>query len=190
MSDTRNVTAGKPKVGGAVSRAPLGTPLPGDALSALNDAFKNLGYISDEGMANNVSPESDNKKAWGGDIVLTMQTSKEDKFIFTLIEALNPEVLKAVHGETNVSGDLDSGITISVNSEENEQCSWVVDMIMKNGILKRIVIPVASVTELEEVKYTDGDTVGYGVTISAVPDTEGNTHYEYIQKRITEAVQS
>lgn len=38
--DAKNVSAAKPKVGGAVWRAPLGTPLPTDAKSALNEAFE------------------------------------------------------------------------------------------------------------------------------------------------------
>ena len=35
MANAKNVTAAKPKVGGAVHRAPLGTPLPTDAKSEL-----------------------------------------------------------------------------------------------------------------------------------------------------------
>ena len=46
MADAKNVTAAKPKVGGAVWRAPLGTTLPTDAKTALDKAFKSLGYIS------------------------------------------------------------------------------------------------------------------------------------------------
>lgn len=42
MSDAKNVSAGKPKVGGAIFRAPTGTELPTDATTQLNDAFKGL----------------------------------------------------------------------------------------------------------------------------------------------------
>ena len=49
MSDAKNVTTGKPKVGGAVFRAPVGTELPTDPETELNEAFKPLGYCKQPG---------------------------------------------------------------------------------------------------------------------------------------------
>ena len=46
MSNVANVSTAKPKVGGAIYSAPLGTTLPVDATTALDVAFKSLGYIS------------------------------------------------------------------------------------------------------------------------------------------------
>lgn len=175
-----NVTASKPAVGGAIYRAPLGTALPTDATTALGEAFKALGYCSEDGLTNTNSPESDSTKAWGGDTVLTYQTAKEDNFGFTLIEALSVEVLKAIYGSDNVTGTLATGITVTANADEAEEAVWVFDMILRDGALKRIVVPDGKISEVGEITYSDSDAVGYETTLAAMPDTSGNTHYEYI----------
>lgn len=186
MSDTKNVSTAKPKVGGAIYSAPLGTTLPIDAVTDLDEAFKNLGYISEDGLKNNNSPSTENIKAWGGDTVANVQTEKEDTFSYTLIEALNVNVLKEVYGNDNVSGTLDTMIEIKSNSKELEEHVIVADMILKNGILKRIVIPRGKVSEVGEISYADPDTIGYETTLTAIPgDAEGNSHKEYIQKPTT-----
>lgn len=187
MSDVKNVTTAKPKIGGAVYSAPLGTVLPTDAITELDSAFKSLGYISEDGMTNANSPESDNIKAWGGKIVAAVQTEKPDTFAYALIEATNPDVLKEVYGQENVTGTLEAGIAIKANSKDLEEHVLVADMVLKGGILKRIVIPVGKVTEVAEIVYKDDEVVGYETTVSALPDTDENTHYEYIKKPGAEA---
>lgn len=183
--DSKKVTAAQPKVGGAAFRAPVGTALPTDATTALNDAFESLGYLSEDGLTNSNSPTSGKVKAWGGDTVLNYQIDKPDTFKFTMIEALNLAVLKSVYGDANVSGTIETGITIQANSQDQEEYAWVFDMVLRGNVAKRIVVPQASVTEVAEIVYADSKAVGYGTTISATPDAKGNTHYEYIKKNAT-----
>ena len=170
---TENVTTGKPKVGGAIYRAPLGTTLPTDAKSELNVAFKSLGYISEDGIV----------KAWGGDVVATIQTEKPDTFKYALIEALNIEALKSVYGDDNVTGTISTGITVKANNKQQASCAFVVDMILKGDVLKRIVIPDAAVSEVGDITYKDDTAIAYETTITAHPDSEGNTHYEYLVQK-------
>ena len=75
--DALQVTAGKPKITGAVYRAPLGTTLPTTATETLNSAFKELGYVSDAGVVNSNSPSNTAIKAWGGDTVFDIQTERD-----------------------------------------------------------------------------------------------------------------
>lgn len=176
-----NVSAGKPAVSGGIWRAPYGSTLPTDATTALNSAFVCLGYVSEDGLTNSNTPESDSIKAWGGDTVLTVQTAKEDTFSFTLIETVNVDVLKAVYGSTNVTGSLSAGVTVEANADEPEDACWVVEMVLRGNVLKRIVIPDGKISEIGEITYKDDEAVGYELTISAMPDSSGNTHYEYVK---------
>ena len=186
-TNANNVTAGKPRVAGSVYRAATTATAPTAADSTLGSAFKSLGYISEDGVKNSNSPDTEDIKAWGGDIVLNTLTGKEDKWTFKLIESMSTDVLGAVYGSSNVSGALATGITVQAKSVAPEAAMYVIDMILKNNVLKRVVIPNATVSEVSEVVYADNEAVGYEVTITAVPDSNGVTHYEYIKNGATPA---
>lgn len=180
--DATKVTAAKPKVKGAIYNAPLGTKLPQSADEELDTKFKSLGYISEDGVTNTNSPESETVKAWGGDVVLNTRTGKPDVFKFKLIEALNEEVLKTVHGDENVTGTLEAGLEVCVNSGEQENKSWVIDTILKGGVLKRMVIPSGKITAVGDVVHKNNEPIGYEITLTLESDEKGNTHYEYYKK--------
>lgn len=175
-----NVSVGKPKVGGAIYCAPLGTTLPTDATTALNAAFKCLGYVSDDGLTNGRETETGNINAWGGDRVLDYGAVSGDTFKFKLLESLNADVLKVIYGDDNVTVGEDGAIKISVGSQLPSAYAWVVETVLTGDKVKRIVVPQAAVTEVADIVYKDDEAIGYDTTISALPDTAGKYHYEYI----------
>lgn len=186
MNDVQNVTFGKPNIDGAIYRAPLGTALPASATVELNSAFNCLGYVSENGVKNTNGPSASQVKAWGGDKVLSIESEKPDNWEFTMIEALNLNVLKTVYGDDNVSGTLAAGITVKANSTPHEASAWVIDMFLRDGAFKRVVIPNGVVTEVSEISYKDNEAVGYGVKVSAMPGDAAfdyDTHKEYIIRR-------
>lgn len=183
MATAERVTTGKPLIGGGIWAAPVGTALPTDAVSDLDKAFKDLGYISEDGVKNSNSADSDDIVAWGGKVVGSIQGSKPDTQQFTLIEATNIDVLKTVYGSANVSGDLETGITVKANADEAEEMSYVIDMKMRDNVLKRIVIPKGKVTEVGDITYNNSGAVGYETTLTCSPDDDANTHYEYLIKK-------
>lgn len=179
MNNVANVTTGKPKIGGSVYRAPLGTALPASPADALSSAFKALGYVSEDGVSNDNSPESDTVKAWGGDTVLSIQTERPDSFGLTLIEVLNKNVLDVIYGSSNVT-ETDGALAVKATADAMQAWSWVIDMIVTGNRAKRIVIPNGTVTEIGTITYKDDEPVSYEIKITDVPDTAGVYHYEYI----------
>lgn len=179
-----NVSTGKPNVAGAIYWAAAGTSLPTSTSAALT-SFTALGYVSEDGVSNDNSPASEQIKAWGGDTVNNVQTERPDSFKFTLIEALNADVLKRVYGDGNVTVDSQGAITVLATSDALEAGVWVIDMVLKGGKAKRIVIPAGTISDIGTINYKDDEAIGYEITLTdtAVFDSTANKsvyHYEYI----------
>ena len=182
-----NASTGKPNTSGAIYRAVRTSNLviPTTASATLSADYKCLGYVSEDGLKNNIEKEFEDIKAWGGDTVYTVESSQDDKFQFTLLEVLNEDVLKAVFVDSNVTvtaatSSAPKSIAVNVNSTQTPECVWVIDMIMRGNNPKRIVIPYGKVVTIGEITYKDDEAVGYDITLGATPDASGNTHYEYM----------
>ena len=71
------------------------------------------------------------------------------------------------------------------NAKDNPHLVDVFEFAMTGDRVKRIVIPDGQVSDLDDVSYADGDAIVYTPTITAYPDSAGNTAYEYIAKVAT-----
>lgn len=178
-NDSTKVSVGKPGATGAVFAAPVGTAIPQDATTKLDAAFKNLGYVSEDGLTNSVETDTEDLKAWGGDTVLTTPTSRTETFKWTFIQVLDVDVLKEVYGDKNVK-DSAGAVTVKHNGTVLDRRIYVFEMLLTGGRVKRIVVPNAQITEVGEIAYQDGEAIGYEVTLTAYPDADGNTAYEHV----------
>ena len=176
-----NVSTGKPKISGAVYRAPLGTALPTDATTALSGSFVCLGYVSEDGLTNNNDMDVSAIKAWGGMIVYRSLNELDDNFVLTLIESENVDVLKAVYGDSNVTVAANGTAHVVVKAEDPQEAVWVFDLALRGNKAKRIVIKDGAITSRGAITYNDYDAIGYEITISAYPDSNGKTHEEYLE---------
>ena len=175
-----NVTAGKPNVAGAVFCAPTGTTLPTDATTALGSTFKDLGFVSEDGVTRSISKSTTNIKEWGGGVVLITQDEKTATVKLKLIEYLNVEVQKFVHGDANVSGAVSTGLAIHITDAEDAEHAIVIQQIMRGGVPQRLVIPRGVITEIGDTVYKGNDVVAYDLTITALKPDDGNLINEYI----------
>lgn len=179
-NDSSKVSFGKPKASGALFVAPAGTTVPTNASDPLDAAFANLGYASDEGLVNNVETDVEDVFAWGGDNVLSDQTTFMEMFTFNLIET-NVEVAKLYYGADNVIEDGDN-ITIRQNSNTLPEIVFVAELALTGGRVKRVVVERARIADrTAEISYVDGEPIAYPINIKAFPSaTDGDTHKEYI----------
>ena len=116
--------------------------------------------------------------AWGGDRVLSVLTSQTESFKFAMLET-TLDTLKVVYGADNVT-DTSGVISVKHNAKGNDQFIFVFEIAMTGNRIKRIVVPSAVVTNLDDVEYKDGEAINYSIELAALPDSDGNTAYEYI----------
>jgi hypothetical protein len=178
-NDATKVSFGKPKATGAVYVAPTGTTLPTNATSALDAAFKSMGYISEDGLVNSVNTDTEEVHAWGGDLVLKGQTHFGETFTVNLLET-NADALAVYYGSANVTVS-GSNITVTQSSATLPNVVVVFELVLTGGRVKRIVVPNAQIVDRSgDITYTDGDAIVYPAVFQAYPDGSGNTHTEYI----------
>lgn len=173
MATAANVLVG---VTGSVYVAPTGTALPTTVDGALNAAFDDVGYISEEGVVTSTSTDTNDIKAWqNGDTVRRVQTAHDYSVAFTMLET-NPTALELYYGNftTGTNGE------VQVTGEQGYRGAFVVNVVDDDNLI-RIVIPDGQVTEKQDVSYVNADPLSYGVTITCYPDASGVKAYIYFE---------
>lgn len=179
MADSNNVYAAAPppEGKGVLFRAPLGTALPTDALTDLAVAYKDQGYVGEEGIVNAVARDVAKKKAFGGSTVKTLQNDYTETLRVTLLEDNNLEVLKTAFGEANVTSS-GGKTTVKHNKSILPRCVFIVDTI-DGETVKRQVAPVGQVTTVGDITQVHTDVVMYTLTIELFEDSNGDNLIEY-----------
>lgn len=184
-----NVQAALPAITGGISAAILGTALPADSSTVLVAAFKGLGFVGDGGLTNTPTRSMTPIKEWGGNTVANLQTDYSEVFTFTFLESLNPDVVKAVFGDANVTvtaaaGAVGNLLAVKRNALLPVKKVWSFDMFAGLG-KRRILVPIGDITIAGDITYTSSNVVSYPVTLTAYPDATGNTSYEYSTDGVT-----
>lgn len=177
VNTVANVAAGKPLASGGIYLAPIGSVAPTSVTAALNAAYKSAGYIGEDGVTEGGERSTSKIKAWGGDVVKVVQDEHSLTYTFRFIEAMNGDVLEAVYGPANVTTTAATASTgtiheVKVTGESLPHFQIVFEI--KDGDNRiRISAEDVQITEVGEITYSDGDVIGYEVTIECFADGAG-----------------
>lgn len=179
-----NVLVGAPDQAttGAILSAPLGTALPDSALAAIDGAFVDSGYISEDGLTVTPDKSVEQIKDWSGAIVRSFISEFNGSLSWAHLET-NEASLSNWFGDDNITVDAATGasgaaITGIINTVEMPRKSWV--FRVKDGEKKvLIVVPDGQVTESGEVQFTQSDALTWPITLTTYPDAAGNNIYVY-----------
>lgn len=161
---------------GKISKAPSGTTLPTDHTTALNAAFKDLGYYTPDGFTLSVAKSSTDIPGHNGDTVRTIVTTHKASVKFSLME-WNLEAAKAMFGSANVT--VSTGTTIKVKASQGDRGPLVLEAIDDTTTI-RIVIPDGQiVTDSQELKFANSDSINFPIEVVCYPDGTGVKAYIY-----------
>lgn len=181
-----NVFSGKPKVGGGVWRAPLGTALPTNASTALVAAYTALGAVSTDGLVPTRDTSVEKVRDWNGDVVAALLTDESASFAFTLIETLARAVAEFVYGTANVTYTAPvvgtSGTKLAILDKGGKPATQVFVFELVYGAKKlRIVVPQGDPTITGEGAFVADNVNTYEVEVEALKDNSGNRVYRYVE---------
>lgn len=175
-----NATNVRIAITGAVWKAPLGTAVPGDTdpFAALDSAFKNLGYLSDDGVVEQLDDSVDDVVAWqSAQTVRSSTTQATVNIAFTMIETSGSTLAAFYRGSTITP--TASGIwKMEVKPIVADPSVWVVDAL-DGTKYERSIIKNGEVVERGEVQNMNGGAKGYPVVVRCYPDGDGNSMVKF-----------
>lgn len=180
---TANVSAAKGVKGGYIFSAPVGTELPTDIETNRNEAFKVLGFISEDGYVESVEEDSNDIVDMNGDLMDSSNSGRVESAEVTLAE-IKAETLKRQYGAENVT-DADGVITVKHNSNSHGSFSYILELLLKDGRRWRKVVPIGQSSELGELTIASTELCQRPLTIKYLTDEQGNTCYDYIESTET-----
>lgn len=163
-------------VTGSVYVAPTGTSAPTTSGSALDIAFVDLGYVSADGITENIDRTTNQIRAWqNGSLVREVTSEGTYSVDMTFIET-NESVLELYYGASITAGVLDGDPTSTGGRK-----SFVIDVI-DGAIVERIYIPAGEITSVGTRTLASGEAVGYQVTITAYADAGSTTFKKWFSQ--------
>lgn len=165
--------------------APKGTTMPTTVSGALNAAFKDGGWVTEDGLRRAVEEQVQQIRAFGsGQPVRTLKTSREARFEIGFLES-NAVSLSLYHGlpltgTGSITVAADGSFDFTEGPLRTQEYAAVFD-IVDGANLIRAVAPVVEVTNTREFDVRAGSPIAYGMTMTAYPGTDGTAiHWYYL----------
>lgn len=153
---------------GMVAIAPVGTTLPGDAETALDAAFVELGYISEEGVTFSPGPETEGILAWQSlQPIRNVLTAYDVEASFTLLQ-WNADTLGLAFGGGVYTDNGDGTWSFLLPTpEEHKEQSMVIEGYDGENIY-RIVLDRVELSDTGDITFTRSDASGLPVTVTTL----------------------
>ena len=167
----------KAAITGEVLIGPMSAAAAVTSTSGPRTGLVSLGYLDEDAITITPSRSVDKKKAWqNGDTVRSLVTEADLTIKFVMIETKKETV--ELYWQTEVTQSGDEGGFDIVPSAKNDPVGIVVDLV-DGSDLTTYVFERAELEDRAELKLTNKDLTGHGVTMSASPGSDGKSGHCY-----------
>lgn len=181
MASTTDVRVGGPATsGGYAFHAPIGSTRPTSASTTLDAAYKDLGYLSEDGVEVSTERGSEKVRDWNLDTVAVLEGANEAT-VTVIFMSRNPETMKLLFGEDNVETDTVDPTKIKAvhytgETLPHEQFAF----LLKDSRGPRILdFGDAQITSAGPFSYRKNGVVTYPATIELFKDASGRFYTEH-----------
>ncbi|WP_263251635.1 phage tail tube protein [Saccharopolyspora rosea] len=166
-------------VTGALYTGPVGTTAPKD-LGAWASDMVDLGYISDDGITESRDGDTETFTPWQSNAPIRVETTKSVvTFAATLWES-NFNTISLYYrvglGDMTQTGTgADAVVSFAEKGKPKRDLRCFGIDVIDGTYHRRIFLPYAEVTERGDVVYKSDTLIGYEVTITAYPGSDGSS---------------
>ena len=165
---------------GAVAVAPIGTTLPSTAREALDAAFDESGYVSEDGLSVTITRTTTVLRDWSKSNVRNLLTEFGGDLALSFLQ-VDEFAAERMFGASNVSVVAASAtageqLSIAIGAELPPIESWVFSM--KDGDARvRVVVPRGQMTAVNQVDFKPDAGNIIGGTLTTYDDGTGKSIY-------------
>ena len=166
-ANVRVAVTGVVMVGPTTATPPTGT-------AGTTTGFTDLGFCGEDGVTESRPRSTNDIKAWQlGATVRTVVTDAKFLVKFTLIES-SKAVIELYYGAVTTGATATEGRIGVIPANTGGNKSWIVDVV-DGAELKRTYLALGEVTEVGDLIYKNGEPIGYEVTLTGYPASNGES---------------
>jgi hypothetical protein len=163
---------------GSVYVAAVGTTLPTTATMGLNVAFKEAGFVSEDGIQLTPKVEFTDIMAWQSAVpVKTSLDTASFEIQFTMIE-VKLDTWQLYFFNTTATNSFGQGKMAMLSNPGSQEKSVIIDWTDDSGDHNRLVLPKAVLSDRDNMSLVRNKAIATGVTFRAL-DSAGYFAYLY-----------
>lgn len=159
---------------GAVYIAPTGTTMPTDATTALDAAFLDLGYISEDGVTLSPNTSTDGIAAWQSlAFVRTVVSEQDVQLAFEMMQWNENTLVLAFGGGVYTAGVAPEWEFDLPTPDEISEYACVVEALDPNGSIYRMAFERVQLESTGDIDFARTNNAGLPTTLRALAGTGG-----------------